>query len=212
MVWLYVGTLTKVLVREKDICLCLQNKARMTNQIFGKTRLCVDLISSNFIMQTVGQVARWSIAAAQVLGWQPFLGTTKVPHGMIPDSAISVKSLAHKYIIWRSPRGILNNRIYWINGLVLRVGKRVGKPGHYLAHLGTMFRAISCSVHEPRIWVMSSNVKWGVGTTRQDCSEHPCCLSTKPEILLVHYTEAIVHMFSESCCFSSCEPIKPTQP
>ena len=132
MVWLYVGTLTKVLVREKDICLCLQNKARMTNQIFGKTRLCVDLISSNFIMQTVGQVARWSIAAAQVLGWQPFLGTTKVPHGMIPDSAISVKSLAHKYIIWRSPRGFLNNRIDWINGFVLRVGKRVGTSWHHV--------------------------------------------------------------------------------
>lgn len=124
MVWLYVGTLTKVLVREKYVCLCLQNKARMTN--------CVDLISCNFIMQTVGQVARWSIAAAQVLGWQPFLGTTKVPHGMIPDSAISVKSLAHEIHQMAFSPWILNNRIYWINGFVLRVGKRVGTSWHHV--------------------------------------------------------------------------------
>ena len=42
------------------------------------------------------------------------------------------RALRMKYIIWRSPRGFLNNRIYWINGFVLRVGKRVGTSWHHV--------------------------------------------------------------------------------
>ena len=71
----------------------------------------------------MGQVARWSIAASQVLGWQPFLWQPRCRMVWSQTVRFLWRALRMKYMMWpNSPGGFLNNRC-WINGIMLR---RVG--------------------------------------------------------------------------------------